>query len=49
MERRANKVEAMSRRDMLQLKCGNAEKFKTIKEIFIGTCKQLITVIMLTT
>ncbi|CAI2193233.1 10471_t:CDS:10, partial [Funneliformis geosporum] len=45
MERRANKVDKMSRRDVLQLKCGNAEKFdngKTIKKIFNGAREQLL-------
>ena len=44
MERKANKIEAMSRSNVFQLKCGNLEKFdnsKTIKEIFSGTCEQL--------
>ena len=45
MERRANKIDAMSRSDILQLKCGNSEQFdngKTIREIFIDACKQLL-------
>ncbi|CAG8520399.1 16181_t:CDS:2 [Funneliformis caledonium] len=45
MERKAYKVEAMSRRDVLQLKCNNLEKFnhgKTMREIFNGAREQLL-------
>ncbi|CAI2197818.1 6687_t:CDS:2, partial [Funneliformis geosporum] len=45
MERKANNVETMSRKDVLQLKCNNSEKFdngKTMREIFNGACEQLL-------
>lgn len=45
MEARADKVEKMTKDDVLQLRCGNAEKYdkgKTIKEVFDNGRQQLL-------